>query len=45
VDGAGLSVGDLHFSHGDGEITFCGAIEMAGWMHIRVSLIKDGMVK
>jgi formamidase len=25
VDGAGLSVGDLHFSQGDGEITFCGA--------------------
>jgi formamidase len=41
VDGAGLSVGDLHFSQGDGEITFCGAIEMAGWIHIRVNLIKD----
>jgi formamidase len=27
IDGAGLSVGDLHFSQGDGEITFCGAIE------------------
>jgi formamidase len=25
VDGANLSVGDLHFSQGDGEITFCGA--------------------
>ena len=45
VDGAGLSMGDLHFSQGDGEITFCGAIEMAGWLHIRVSLIKDGMAK
>ncbi|MBX2881372.1 MAG: acetamidase/formamidase family protein [Granulosicoccus sp.] len=45
VDGAGLSMGDLHFSQGDGEITFCGAIEMAGWLHIRVSLIKDGMRK
>jgi formamidase len=43
VDGAGLSVGDLHFSQGDGEITFCGAIEMAGWVHMRVSLIKGGM--
>ena len=31
VKGGGLSVGDLHFSQGDGEITFCGAIEMAGW--------------
>jgi formamidase len=45
VEGAGLSVGDLHFSQGDGEITFCGAIEMAGWIHLRVSLIKDGMDK
>jgi len=45
VDGAGLSMGDLHFSQGDGEITFCGAIEMAGWLHIRVTLIKDGMAK
>ncbi|MDR3381460.1 formamidase, partial [Cupriavidus basilensis] len=45
VDGAGLSVGDLHFSQGDGEITFCGAIEMAGWVHMRVSVIKDGMAK
>ena len=45
VDGAGLSMGDLHFSQGDGEITFCGAIEMAGWLHIKVSLIKGGMAK
>ena len=43
VNGAGLSVGDLHFSQGDGEITFCGAIEMAGWVHMRVSAIKGGM--
>jgi len=43
VDGAGLSVGDLHFSQGDGEITFCGAIEMAGWVHMRVTVIKGGM--
>ncbi|MDF0606563.1 acetamidase/formamidase family protein [Neisseriaceae bacterium TC5R-5] len=43
VDGAGLSVGDLHFSQGDGEITFCGAIEMAGWVHMKVELIKGGM--
>lgn len=46
VPGAGLSMGDMHFSQGDGEITFCGAIEMAGaWLHIRVNLIKDGMAK
>ena len=45
VKGAGLSMGDLHFSQGDGEITFCGAIEMAGWLHIKVDLIKGGMAK
>lgn len=45
VKGGGLSMGDLHFSQGDGEITFCGAIEMAGWLHLRVSLIKGGMAK
>jgi formamidase len=43
VKDGGLSVGDLHFSQGDGEITFCGAIEMAGWIHLRVNIIKDGM--
>jgi formamidase len=45
VPGAGLSMGDLHFSQGDGEITFCGAIEMAGFLHLKVDLIKDGMAK
>ena len=45
VEGAGLSMGDLHFSQGDGEITFCGAIEMAGWLHIKVDMIKGGMAK
>ncbi|KAH7342021.1 Acetamidase/Formamidase [Rhizoctonia solani] len=29
VEGAKFSIGDLHFSQGDGELTFCGAIEMA----------------
>ncbi|KIA63080.1 formamidase [Nocardia vulneris] len=43
VDGAHLSVGDLHFSQGDGEITFCGAIEMGGFIDLRVDLIKNGM--
>ncbi|ODV78497.1 formamidase [Suhomyces tanzawaensis NRRL Y-17324] len=43
VDGAKLSVGDLHFSQGDGEISFCGAIEMAGVITIKTSLIKGGM--
>ena len=45
VPGGGLSMGDLHFSQGDGEITFCGAIEMAGWLHIKVDIIKDGVAK
>ncbi len=46
VDGGGLSMGDMHFSQGDGEITFCGAIEMFGaWLHIKVDLIKEGMSK
>ncbi|WP_024851862.1 formamidase [Hydrogenovibrio kuenenii] len=45
VKGAGLSVGDLHFSQGDGEITFCGAIEMAGSIELRVQIIKDGVKK
>ncbi|WP_371029542.1 formamidase [Pseudoclavibacter sp. JSM 162008] len=43
VDGANLSMGDLHFSQGDGEITFCGAIEMGGFMDVRVDVIKGGM--
>ena len=45
VAGGGLSMGDLHFSQGDGEITFCGAIEMAGWLHLKVDVIKGGMSK
>ena len=43
VEGAKLSMGDLHFSQGDGEITFCGAIEMGGFMDLGVELIKGGM--
>lgn len=45
VKDGGLSMGDLHFSQGDGEITFCGAIEMAGYLDIKVTLIKDGVKK
>ena len=45
VKDGGLSMGDIHFSQGDGEITFCGAIEMAGYLDIRVSLIKKGVEK
>ncbi|KAB1662166.1 acetamidase/formamidase family protein [Pseudoclavibacter chungangensis] len=43
VDGANLSVGDLHFSQGDGEITFCGAIEMGGFIDLRVEVLAGGM--
>lgn len=45
VPGALLSGGDLHFSQGDGEITFCGAIEMGGYIDLHIDLIKDGMRK
>ncbi len=38
-------MGDIHFSQGDGEITFCGAIEMAGFLDLKVDLIKDGIKK
>lgn len=43
VPGAKLSIGDLHFSQGDGEISFCGGIEMAGVVTLKCSVIKNGM--
>ncbi len=43
VPGAKLSGGDLHFSQGDGEINFCGAIEMGGFIDMHVDIIKGGM--
>ena len=45
VKGGNLSMGDLHFSQGDGEITFCGAIEMAGFVDLHVDIIKGGVAK
>ncbi|WP_049998879.1 formamidase [Halococcus sediminicola] len=45
VEGANLVTGDLHFSQGDGEITFCGAIEMAGFLDLQVDVIKNGVEK
>lgn len=45
VKGANLSMGDMHFSQGDGEISFCGAIEMAGFLDLHVDLIKGGVAK
>jgi formamidase len=41
VEGAKLSVGDLHFCEGDGEPTT--AIEMSGIVTLRVNLIRDGV--
>ncbi|KAK0283681.1 hypothetical protein LTR35_006140 [Friedmanniomyces endolithicus] len=43
VKGAKFSVGDLHFSQGDGEISFCGAIEMAGEITIKFTVMKGGV--
>ncbi|VUC27572.1 unnamed protein product [Clonostachys rosea] len=43
VPGAILSVGDLHFSEGDGEPT-C-AIEMAGIATLRCKVIRNGVAK
>ncbi|BDD62503.1 hypothetical protein MPDQ_006008 [Monascus purpureus] len=45
VPGAKFSVGDLHFSQGDGEISFCGAIEMAGVITLKFTVLKSGMAK
>ena len=33
----------MHFSQGDGEVSFCGAIEMSGWLDLRCTVIKGGM--
>lgn len=43
VPGAKFSIGDLHFSQGDGEISFCGAIEMAGVVTLSFTVMKGGM--
>jgi len=43
VKGAKFSVGDLHFSQGDGEISFCGAIEMPGIITLKFNVMKNGM--
>jgi formamidase len=45
VDNANLSIGDMHFSQGDGEVSFCGAIEMSGFIELRCSVISQGMSK
>ncbi|KAL1333326.1 hypothetical protein HN51_062130 [Arachis hypogaea] len=43
VEGANLSTGDMHFSQGDGEISFCGAIEMSGFLELKCEIIRGGM--
>ncbi|KAL9269347.1 Formamidase-like protein [Drosera capensis] len=43
VEGANLSTGDMHFSQGDGEIAFCGAIEMNGFLELKCDIIRGGM--
>ena len=43
VPGGLFSIGDLHFGQGDGEITFCGAIEMPGFIDLHFDVIKGGM--
>lgn len=45
VDGANLSMGDMHFSQGDGEVSFCGAIEMSGYLELKCGIIRGGMDK
>ncbi|GKC33024.1 formamidase-like isoform X2, partial [Tanacetum coccineum] len=34
---------DMHFSQGDGEVSFCGAIEMSGFLELKCEIIRGGM--
>ena len=43
VEGALLSMGDIHFSQGDGEVSFCGAIEISGKIDLKCDIIRGGM--
>jgi len=45
VKGGKFSVGDLHFSQGDGEISFCGAIEIAGVITLNFKVMKGGQAQ
>ena len=36
-------MGDMHFSQGDGEVSFCGAIEMHGFLHLKCDIIRGGV--
>ncbi|KAL4181634.1 hypothetical protein AMTRI_Chr12g238300 [Amborella trichopoda] len=45
VDGGNFSTGDMHFSQGDGEVSFCGAIEMSGFLELKCEIIRGEMQK
>ncbi|TNY24573.1 Acetamidase/Formamidase [Rhodotorula diobovata] len=45
VEGANLAVGDLHFSQGDVQQSFCGAIEQAGIITLKCTVVKGGVDK
>jgi formamidase len=45
VKGGGLGLGDFHFSQGDGEVSFCGAVETAAWADLCCDVIKGGVKK
>ncbi len=40
-----MVTGEFHFTYGDGEFSFCGAIEMGGGIDLGVDLIKGGCTK
>ncbi|CAO2828186.1 unnamed protein product [Amaranthus hypochondriacus] len=44
VEGANLSTGDMHFSQGDGEVSFCGAIEMSGFLELKYLNLSSPLV-
>ena len=33
-------MGDMHFSQGDGEVSFCGAIEMSGFLELKYAFFS-----
>ena len=43
VEGAKLSMGDMHFSQGDGEVSFCGAIEMSGFLELKCAFLLSSL--
>jgi formamidase len=45
VPGANLSVGDLHFSQGDGKINGFGGVKMSGWIDLQVRVLRDGVAR